>query len=161
MPCCCHRRAAIAVISRRPARACTLRASPVSAKPAPLGVRVRALAPHPARIAFHSILHASLRARTPKRPLLVLHPCASAGTYSLRRRSSVPGNDVDCNYKDWQGKLQPYCRVSGDLAGAAAACSANPGCRAFDMADESTAYLKTAAAPSEYTEGSNTFAKAA
>lgn len=86
---------------------------------------------------------------------------ASTGSYSLRRRASVPGNDVQCNYKDWQGKPQSYCRVSGDLADVAAACSANPGCAAFDTADESTAYLKTAAVPTSYTEGSNTWVKAA
>jgi hypothetical protein len=75
------------------------------------------------------------------------------------RRASIPGHDIDCNYRDYEGNLQPYCRINGDVTDAAAACDSNAGCTAFDLEGGSTGYLKNAAGPTQYTEGFSTYKK--
>uniref|UniRef100_A0A383VUA6 Apple domain-containing protein n=1 Tax=Tetradesmus obliquus TaxID=3088 RepID=A0A383VUA6_TETOB len=86
---------------------------------------------------------------------------ACAGTYTFKRRSSIPGNDIDCRYTDYNGKLQPFCRVNGDVKDLAASCDANADCAAFDMDGSSTGYLKKADGPTQYTEGYSTYVKRA
>jgi hypothetical protein len=59
-----------------------------------------------------------------------------------------------------QGKRLSYCEVSGSLNDVAAACSANPTCKAFTTTSSSSGgYLKTAAGPTTYTEGTVTYVK--
>jgi len=81
------------------------------------------------------------------------------GDYIARRRSDVLGKDVDCNAKDYQGKRLSYCEVSGSLNDVAAACGTNPTCKAFTTTSSSGGYLKTAAGPATYTEGTVTYVK--
>jgi hypothetical protein len=90
-----------------------------------------------------------------------LYNLPPAGTYTFVRRANIPGNDIDCNYRDYEGHPQPYCRVDGDVTDAAAACDANTECAAFDLEGGSTGYLKKAAGPTQYTEGFSTYKKRA
>ncbi|KAF6258736.1 hypothetical protein COO60DRAFT_1089994 [Scenedesmus sp. NREL 46B-D3] len=84
-----------------------------------------------------------------------------AGSYTFMRRASIPGNNIDCRYKDYEGKLQPFCRINGDITDLAAACDANAECTAFDLEGSSIGYLKKAAGPTQYTEGFSVYEKRA
>lgn len=59
-----------------------------------------------------------------------------------------------------QGEPLSVCNVEGYPIQVAAACSANPKCKAFTTSDGYGGYLKAAAAPTTYTEKSVTYAKA-
>jgi len=58
-----------------------------------------------------------------------------------------------------QGEKLSYCEVSGNPVEVGAACTANPNCKAFTTTGGSGGYLKTAAGPATYTEGSTTYVK--
>lgn len=59
-----------------------------------------------------------------------------------------------------QGEKLPYCEVSGNPVEVAAACNANPSCKAFTTTGSSGGFLKTASGPATYTEGSTVWQKA-
>lgn len=82
------------------------------------------------------------------------------GDYIVQRRADVSGKDVQCQGKDYQGKAVPYCQVQGNLNDVAAACSANPNCKAFTTTSSGGGFLKTAAGPTSYAEGIITYKKA-
>jgi hypothetical protein len=91
--------------------------------------------------------------------VVLLTHCPPAGTYNFKRRSSIPGNNIDCRYRDYKGNLQPFCRVNGDIRELAASCDANADCAAFDMDGSSTGYLKKVAGSTQYTEGFSVYVK--
>ena len=87
----------------------------------------------------------------------VPRPCSlSAGSYKLVPRTSVPGNDIDCKYKDSNGKYQSFCLVCGGVQAVSDSCSANPSCKSFDMETHYCGYLKSAHKP-VYTEGFSSY----
>lgn len=58
-----------------------------------------------------------------------------------------------------QGQSLPYCQVQGSPFEVAAACAANPECKAFTTTTSYGGYLKNAAGPTTYTEGAVTYVK--
>jgi hypothetical protein len=58
-----------------------------------------------------------------------------------------------------QGERLFYCEVSGYPVEVAAACNANPNCKAFTTTSSSGGRLKTSAGPTAYTEGAVTYIK--
>ena len=70
----------------------------------------------------------------------------------------MPGNEIDCKYKDYDGKYQPFCKVCGGVEAVANSCSANPSCKSFDMEDSYCGYLKSAHKP-EYTDKFDSYQK--
>jgi hypothetical protein len=59
-----------------------------------------------------------------------------------------------------QGKALSFCEISGNLIDVAAACTANPSCKAFTTTSSYAGYLKAAAGPTSYAEGVITYQKA-
>lgn len=59
-----------------------------------------------------------------------------------------------------QGEKLDYCEVSGTAVDVAAACSANPKCKAFTVGSNTGNRLKSAASPTTYTEGTTLYIKA-
>lgn len=97
-----------------------------------------------------------------------------SGTYVMLRRTNVKGNDINCNLRDVDNIPQSTCTVSGDIIEHAAACDANPKCKAitvqgagglgiftalFGFGD--AGYLKSAkpATPPVFSEGWVTYVK--
>ena len=79
-------------------------------------------------------------------------------SYKLSQRTSVPGNEIDCKYKDDKGQYQKFCKVCGGVEAVATSCSANPSCKSFDMEGTSCGYLKSAHNP-EYTDNFDSYSK--
>eukprot|EP00878_Enallax_costatus_P045866 GHUV01055384.1.p1 GENE.GHUV01055384.1~~GHUV01055384.1.p1 ORF type:complete len:118 (-),score=26.04 GHUV01055384.1:126-479(-) len=84
-----------------------------------------------------------------------------SGPYTMLRRTDVKGQDINCNYKDYNGRVQSYCQLSGDLANQVSACNDNPKCRAITTQNDYTGYLKAGkpASPPQYREGFVTYVK--
>jgi hypothetical protein len=89
----------------------------------------------------------------------------AADSYKLIPCTSIPGSDIDCQYKDEEGKYQPFCKVcteptiNGGVEAVAASCSANPNCTSFVMESQDCGYLKSADQPLEYTDSSDVYKK--
>lgn len=64
----------------------------------------------------------------------MLHPHPSPTDAHLTEfkfmgRRNTPGNDINCNQKEWQGGNSApvtYCKICGGLSALADACAANP-----------------------------------
>lgn len=65
----------------------------------------------------------------------------------MLRRTDIKGKDINCNYRDYNGVLQNYCEVSGDLTSQVSACNDNPECKAFVVENDYTGYLKSGLPP--------------
>lgn len=46
--------------------------------------------------------------------------------YRFIGRTTAPGNDINCNQKDYNGKVMTYCKICGGVAAVADACDSNP-----------------------------------
>jgi len=93
--------------------------------------------------------------------LMLLAASVSAADFKFNGRKSTPGNDINCNQKDYQGKPVTYCKICGGVAPVADACGANSDCQGFDMEGSYCGYLKAASGPGKmvYTEGFSSFCK--
>jgi hypothetical protein len=96
--------------------------------------------------------------------IVVLALCfalASAAEFKFTGRRNAPGNDINCNQKDYQGNAVTYCKICGGVSGLADACAANAECKSFDLENGYCGYLKTAAGPGKtvYTEGFGNYCK--
>lgn len=84
-----------------------------------------------------------------------------SGSFVMLRRTDVKASDINCNYKDYNNKVQNYCKVSGDLSAQIAACNDNPKCKSVTVENDYSGYLKTAkpVTPPVYREGWVTYVK--
>lgn len=86
-----------------------------------------------------------------------------SGPFIMLRRTDVKGNDIDCNYKDYDNKPQSYCKVSGDLSNMISSCKDNWKCKAITLEGDYNGYLKSSKpgnSPSAtYREGWVTYVK--
>jgi hypothetical protein len=83
---------------------------------------------------------------------------APKGSYKMTSRTSIPGNDINCNQKNDKGVVLKFCKVCGGVSAVAKSCSANPNCKAFDMEDSYCGYLKSANKP-VYTDKFDSYQK--
>lgn len=86
----------------------------------------------------------------------------TAGPYTMLRRTDIKGNDINCNYKDYNGVAQDYCEVSGDFSTMVSACNDNPACQALVVESDYSGYLKatsTSAGKGPLREGYVTYVK--
>jgi len=78
--------------------------------------------------------------------------------------TNIPGSDISCDQKQWDGSLAPWCRVCGGQAAVEEACSKNPKCVAFDMANDGEfircGYLKSASGPVGHDSSYSSFKRA-
>jgi hypothetical protein len=61
--------------------------------------------------------------------LLTLPPVLLSGPtpdYRFIGRTTAPGNDINCGQKDYNGKVQSFCKICNGVAAAADACDSNP-----------------------------------